>query len=63
MAAFSWYSFGVQVADISRRAGTEAARLLRPEHNIVNPDFFCTTPCTEVWGAFIHRDYVLARYE
>jgi hypothetical protein len=60
IAAFSWYSFGVQIADISR---PDAPRLLAsfiPEHDIVNPDFFCTTPCTEVWGAYIHRDYYLA---
>ena len=23
-------------------------------------DCFCTTPCSEVWGAYIHRDYILA---
>jgi hypothetical protein len=23
-------------------------------------DFFCATPCTEVWGAYVHRNYILA---
>jgi hypothetical protein len=60
VAAFSWYSFGVQLADISRPAAPKLIASFVPEHNIVNPDFFCSTPCTEVWGAFWHRDYILA---
>jgi hypothetical protein len=60
VAAFSWYSFGVQIADISRPAEPKLLASFVPTHGIVNPDFFCTTPCTEVWGAFIHRNYMLA---
>ena len=60
IAAFSWYSFGVQIADISRPAAPTLLASFVPEHDIVNPDFFCTTPCSEVWGAYIHRDYILA---
>jgi hypothetical protein len=60
LAAFSWYSFGVQIADISRPAEPQLLASFIPEHDIVNPDFFCTTPCTEVRGAYIHRDYILA---
>ena len=60
LAAFSWYSFGVQIADISRPAAPTLLASFVPEHDIVNPDFFCTTPCTEVWGAYIHRNYILA---
>jgi hypothetical protein len=60
VAAFSWYSFGVQLADISRPAAPKLMASFVPEHDVVNPDFFCTTPCTEVWGAFWHRDYILA---
>jgi hypothetical protein len=60
IAAFSWYSFGVQLADISRPAEPKLLASFIPEHDIVNPDFFCTTPCTEVWGAYFHRDYILA---
>jgi hypothetical protein len=60
VAAFSWYSFGVQLADISRPSEPKLLASFIPEHEIVNPDFFCSTPCTEVWGAFWHRDYILA---
>jgi hypothetical protein len=60
IAAFSWYSFGVQLADISRPSAPKLLASFIPEHEIVNPDFFCSTPCTEVWGAFWHRDYILA---
>jgi hypothetical protein len=60
IAAFSWYSFGVQLADISRPAEPKLLASFIPEHDIVNPDFFCTTPCTEVWGAYFHRNYILA---
>jgi hypothetical protein len=60
LAAFSWYSFGVQLADISRPEAPELLASFVPQHNIVNPDFFCATPCTEVWGAFVHRNYILA---
>jgi hypothetical protein len=59
-AYFSWYSFGVVVADISRPAAPQFVAQFVPEHDVVNPDFFCTTPCTEIWGVFVDRNYVLA---
>lgn len=31
-----------------------------PDSDVVNPDFFCDTPCAEVWGVFVERDYILA---
>ena len=57
---FSWYSFGVVVADISRPTQPKLLAQFVPEHDVVNPDFFCTTPCTEVWGTFVDGNYVLA---
>jgi hypothetical protein len=60
LAAFSWYSFGVQLADISQPAAPELLASFVPQHDVVNPDFFCATPCTEVWGAYMHRNYILA---
>jgi hypothetical protein len=60
LVAFSWYSFGVQLADMSRPETPRLIASFVPQHNIVNPDFFCTTPCTEVWGAFVNRNYILA---
>jgi hypothetical protein len=40
IAAFSWYSFGVQLADISLPAAPRLLASFVPEHDIVNPDFF-----------------------
>lgn len=59
-AYFSWYSLGVVVADISRPAEPKFLAQFVPQHNVVNPDFFCSTPCSEIWGVYVDRDYVLA---
>lgn len=58
--AFSWYSFGVQIADTTKPAAPKLIASFVPEHNVVNPDFFCSTPCSEVWGTYWHRSYLLA---
>jgi hypothetical protein len=60
LAYFSWYSLGVVVADMSRPENPRFVAQFVPEHDVVNPDFFCTEPCTEIWGVFVDRSYVLA---
>jgi hypothetical protein len=31
-----------------------------PATDYVNPDFYCTEPCAQVWGVFVDKKYVLA---
>ncbi|HEV8559949.1 MAG TPA: hypothetical protein VGR06_26735 [Actinophytocola sp.] len=59
-AYFSWYSLGVVVADIDRPASPRLEAQFVPRSDYVNPDFFCTEPCAQVWGVFVDRDYMLA---
>ncbi len=59
-AYFSWYSLGVLLADTSRPENPRFMAQFVPEHSVVNPDFFCSTPCTEIWGVFADRNYILA---
>jgi hypothetical protein len=57
---FSWYGLGVVVADIFNLGGPQVEAQFLPATDYVNPDFFCTEPCAQVWGVFVDRKYVLA---
>lgn len=57
---FSWYSLGVVLADIARPASARLLAQFVPDSDYINPDFFCTEPCAQVWGVFVDRDYLLA---
>jgi hypothetical protein len=59
-AAFSWYSMGVVIADVSQSADPRFVAQFAPPADYVNPDFSCTTPCRSVWGTFIDSSYILA---
>jgi hypothetical protein len=57
---FSWYSLGV----VAARSAIPSRPTLRaqfiPDTDYLNPDFFCTEPCAEVWGVALADDLVLA---
>ena len=59
-AYFSWYGLGVVTADIFNLGAPQLEAQFLPSTDYVNPDFFCTEPCPEVWGVFVDKRYVLA---
>lgn len=56
---FSWYSLGVVAVDSSRPSRPTLRAQFVPDVDYVNPDFFCTEPCAQVWGVFVLGDLVL----
>src|SRR5206468_4746488 len=57
---FSWYSLGIVAANSARPARPTLRAQFVPQTDYVNPDFFCTQPCAQVWGVALDRDLVLA---
>ena len=57
---FSWYNLGVVLVDAARPSSPRLLAQFVPDTDYINPDFFCTEPCAQVWGVFVTRDYVLA---
>jgi hypothetical protein len=57
---FSWYNLGVVLVDAARPSASKVLAQFVPDTDYLNPDFFCTEPCAQVWGVFVTRDYVLA---
>jgi len=56
---FSWYSLGVVAVDSSPPTQPTLRAQFVPDSDYVNPDFFCTEPCAQVWGVFVMGDVVL----
>jgi hypothetical protein len=57
---FSWYSLGVVAADSSPPTRPALRAQFVPDSDYINPDFFCTEPCAQVWGVFVLGGLVLA---
>jgi hypothetical protein len=57
---FSWYSFGIVAASSAHPSRPELRAQFIPDSDYVNPDFFCTEPCAQVWGVALSGNLVLA---
>jgi hypothetical protein len=57
---FSWYSLGVVAARSANPTEPTLLAQFIPDTDYVNPDFFCTEPCAEVWGVALEGNLVLA---
>jgi hypothetical protein len=57
---FSWYSFGVVAAGSANPSNPRLRAQFIPDSDYVNPDFFCTEPCAQVWGVALEGSLVLA---
>ncbi len=57
---FSWYSLGVVAANSARPSQPALRAQFVPDTDYINPDFFCTEPCAQVWGVALDGGLVLA---
>jgi hypothetical protein len=57
---FSWYDLGVVAARSANPSQPRLRAQFVPDTDYINPDFFCTEPCAQVWGVALHRGLVLA---
>jgi hypothetical protein len=52
---FSWYDLGVVAARSANPSQPRLRAQFVPDTDYINPDFFCTEPCAQVWGVALHR--------